>query len=152
MAIKLVKTGLFSTIQFPFNFIEKDAKDELHVIAKDMNVGILAMKPFAGGMIDNAKIAFKFLRQFPDVLPIPGFHLLESVDEILSFYNEPNQVTDEDLAIMDKYRDELGRQFCRRCEYCQPCPNGVMITPAMGYKVVSMSNYSLRNNDVKLFY
>lgn len=138
MAIKLIKTGLFSTIQFPFNFIEKDAKDELHVVAKEMNLGILAMKPFAGGMIDNAQIAFKFLRQFPDVLPIPGFHSVESVEEILTFYDQPNRVTAEDLAVMDKYREELGRQFCRRCEYCQPCPNGVMITPAMGYKVVSM--------------
>lgn len=138
MAIKLIKTGLFSTIQFPFNFIEKDAKDELHQTARKLNLGILAMKPFAGGMIDNAKIAFKFLRQYPDVLPIPGFHSIESVDEILSLYTNSNEVTDEDLATMDKYRDELGRQFCRRCEYCQPCPKGVMITPAMGYRVVSM--------------
>jgi hypothetical protein len=37
---------------------------------------------------------------------------------------------------MEKYRVELGKQFCRRCEYCQPCPQGVMITPAMGYKIV----------------
>lgn len=138
MAIKLIKTGLFSTIQFPFNFIEKDAKDELHKAARELNLGILAMKPFAGGMIDNARIAFKFLRQYPDVLPIPGFHSVESVDEILSFYTKPNEVTVEDLSVMDKYRDELGRQFCRRCEYCQPCPKGVMITPAMGYRVVSM--------------
>ena len=38
---------------------------------------------------------------------------------------------------MEQYRVELGRQFCRRCEYCQPCPQGVMITPAIGYKVVA---------------
>jgi uncharacterized protein len=38
---------------------------------------------------------------------------------------------------MQKYRDELGKQFCRRCEYCQPCPQGVMITSAMSYKVVA---------------
>lgn len=138
MAIKLIKTGLFSTIQFPFNFIEKDAKDELHVVARQLNIGIIAMKPFAGGMIDNARIAFKFLRQYPDVVPIPGYHTLDSVDEILSFYNHPNEVNFEDLALMDKYRDELGRQFCRRCEYCQPCPNGVKITPAMGYQVVAL--------------
>jgi Predicted oxidoreductases of the aldo/keto reductase family len=38
---------------------------------------------------------------------------------------------------MEKYRQELGREFCRRCEYCQPCPNGVIITPAMGYPIVA---------------
>jgi predicted aldo/keto reductase-like oxidoreductase len=60
-----------------------------------------------------------------------------SVDQIVGFYQNSNQVTEADLAKMEFYRQELGRQFCRRCEYCQPCPQGVMITPAMGYKVLA---------------
>jgi uncharacterized protein len=137
MAVKLVKTGMFSTIQFPFNFIEDAAKDELHVAARERGMGILAMKPFAGGVIDNAGIAFKFLREHADVIPLPGFDSLERVDEVVFFYNQPNRVTEEDINLMEKYRIELGRQFCRRCEYCQPCPQGVMITAAMSYKVVT---------------
>jgi predicted aldo/keto reductase-like oxidoreductase len=137
MAIKLVKSDLFSTIQFPFNFIEDAAKDELHTAARERGMGILAMKPFAGGMIDNARIAFKFLRQHPDVLALPGFDSPERVDEVVSFYERPNTVTDEDNRLMENYRLELGKQFCRRCEYCQPCPQGVMITAAMGYKVIA---------------
>jgi len=137
MALNLVKTDLFSSIQFPFNFIEEVAKDELHAIAKERGLGILAMKPFAGGMIDNADIAFKFLRQYPDVVPIPGFDSVDGVDEIISFYERPNVVTEQDWQLMEKYRTELGKHFCRRCEYCQPCPNGVMITIAMGYKILA---------------
>jgi hypothetical protein len=137
MAIKLIKTGLFDTIQFPFNFIEQEAKDELHVYARKKSMGIIAMKPFAGGVIDNAALAFKYLRQFPDAVPIPGFDSVQSVDEIVSIYKYPNEVTDKDLESMEKYRQELGRKFCRRCEYCQPCPNGVIITPAMGYPIVA---------------
>lgn len=137
MALRLVKTGLFSTVQFPFNFIEDAAKGDLRTLVMEMNLGFIVMKPFAGGMIDNATIAFKFLRQFPDVIPIPGFDSPEAVDEILSFYDYPNVVNDADLALMDKYREELGKQFCRRCEYCQPCPQGVNITPAMGYQVIA---------------
>ena len=137
MAIRAVKTDLFSSIQFPFNFIEIAAKDELFKIAKEKNVGILAMKPFAGGMIDNADIAFKFLRQHPDVLPIPGFDSVAAVDQVVSFYDNENRVAQSDLELMERYRAELGKQFCRRCEYCMPCPNGVMITPAMGYRVIA---------------
>lgn len=77
--------GLFDSIQFPFNFIEDAAKDELHNTAHDLGLGILAMKPFSGGMIDNADIAFKFLRQYPDVIPIPGFDSVDGVDEVISF-------------------------------------------------------------------
>ncbi|MDF2570182.1 MAG: Aldo/keto reductase family protein [Sporomusa sp.] len=137
MALRLVKTGLFSTVQFPFNFIEDAAKGELRRIAIEMNLGFIVMKPFAGGMIDNATIVFKFLRQFPEMLPIPGFDSPEAVNEILDFYDQPNSVTEVDLALMDNYRDELGKQFCRRCEYCLPCPHGVNITPAMGYQVIA---------------
>jgi predicted aldo/keto reductase-like oxidoreductase len=95
------------------------------------------MKPFAGGVIDNAAIAFKYLRQFPDIIPIPGFDSLKSIDEIISIYEQTNDITSRDLEIMEQYRQELGKAFCRRCEYCQPCPNGVIITPAMGYPIVA---------------
>jgi len=137
MAIRLVKTDLFSTIQFPFNFIEDAAKDELHAAAFERGMGILAMKPFAGGMINNAAVAFKFLRQHPGVIPIPGFDSIDAVNEVVSFYGHPNRVTEKDLRLMEAYRTELGRQFCRRCEYCNPCPSGVMITQAMGYQVIA---------------
>jgi predicted aldo/keto reductase-like oxidoreductase len=137
MAIKLVKSGLFNTVQFPFNFIEDAAKDELHIEARKRGMGILVMKPFAGGMIDNADIAFKFLRQHPHAIPLPGFDSVERVDEVVSLYERPNRVTQKDRQLMEKYRLDLGKQFCRRCEYCQPCPNGVMITMAMAYKIIA---------------
>ena len=137
MAIKLIQTGLFSTVQFPFNFIEVDAAGDLHPEARRLGLGILVMKPFAGGVIDNATVAFKYLRQFPDAIPLPGFDSVAAVDEVVSFYEMSNQVSDEDEMLMTTYRSELGQQFCRRCEYCQPCPQGVMITPAMGYQVVA---------------
>jgi len=136
MAIKMVKTGLFSSIQFPFNFIETEAT-ELHAVARSLNLGILGMKPFGGGAIDNAELAFKYLRQHPDVLAIPGYDSVEAVDSIVAMYDRPNVVEAADLKRMDEYRAELGKQFCRRCEYCQPCPSGVMITPAMGYPVIA---------------
>lgn len=88
-------------------------------------------------MIDNAAVAFKYLRNHQDVLPIPGFETCQQVDEVLSFYATANVVTDQDLGVMERYRTELGSRFCRRCEYCQPCPQGVMITSAMGYPIVA---------------
>jgi len=137
MAIKLAKTGLFSSVQFPFNFIEQEAKDELHKYCREKEIATIVMKPFAGGVIDNAAIAFKYLRQFPDIIPIPGFDSIKKVDEIISIYEHQNDIASHDLELMEKYRQELGKVFCRRCEYCQPCPNGVLITSAMGYPIVA---------------
>jgi len=137
MANRLIKTGIFETIQFPFSFVEPEAAAELHVTARSLGLGILAMKPFGGGVIDNAALTFKFLRQFPDVIPIPGFDSVQYVDQVAAIYETPNTVDDADRALMAEYRERLGRQFCRRCEYCQPCPNGVLITPAMAYPIVA---------------
>ncbi|BCR04271.1 aldo/keto reductase [Desulfuromonas versatilis] len=136
MALKMLRTGLFDTIQFPFNFIEEGAAEELLPAARKLGMGFIVMKPFGGGAIDNAEVAFKFLRQHPDIVPIPGFESTAQIDEVLGFYQAPNRVSDADRALMERYRQELGKRFCRRCEYCQPCPRGVMITPAMGYRIV----------------
>jgi len=137
MANKLVRTGLFSTIQFPFNFLESKPVSELHPVARQEGMGILAMKPFGGGALDNAELCFKFLRQFPDVIPLPGFDTVEQVDQITSIYETDNAVSLEDLNAMEGYRKELGQRFCRRCEYCQPCEQGVMITTAMTYPIIA---------------
>ncbi len=135
MAVRLVKIWIFSTIQFPFNFIETDALTDIFPAARELGVGILVMKPFAGGVIDNADIVFKFLRQHPDAIPLPGCDSVRSVDEVIGIYSRPNRVTKDDLALMDEYRAKLGKSFCRRCEYCQPCPKSVKITMAMGYQI-----------------
>jgi len=137
MALKMVRSGLFDTIQFPFNLIEEGAKDELLSASREMGMGFICMKPFGGGVLNDAGIAFKYLRNHPDVIPIPGFETCEQLDEIVSIYSAANVVSDRDLKAMDGFRTELGSRFCRRCEYCQPCPQGVMITPAMGYPIVA---------------
>jgi aryl-alcohol dehydrogenase-like predicted oxidoreductase len=137
MAIRLVQTGLFSTVQFPFNFVETEATKDLHPLARQLQVGILAMKPFCGGLVEDARVAFAFLRQFPDIIPLAGCDSVERVDQVANLYEGDLAVTPEDSAAMDRYRTELGDAFCRRCEYCQPCPQGVMITPAMLYGIVA---------------
>jgi predicted aldo/keto reductase-like oxidoreductase len=137
MALRMVKMDIFSTIQFPFSFIEEAAAEELHPAAREANVGIMAMKPFCGGLVDNAGVAFAYLRQYPDIIPLPGWDTVAGVDEVLDLYEQENVVNPEDLAEMARYREELGDKFCRRCEYCQPCPQGVMITPAMLYGIVA---------------
>jgi uncharacterized protein len=137
MAIKLVQTGLFSTVQFPFNFIETEAAEALHPLAQKRELGVLAMKPLCGGLVEEARFAFAFLRQYPEVFPLAGCDSVERVDEVVALYETPMELTPENQATMARYRSELGDLFCRRCEYCQPCPQGVMITPAMLYGIVA---------------
>ncbi len=137
MAVRLVQTGLFSTVQFPFNFVEMAAAEALHPLARRQQLGLLAMKPFCGGLVEDARVAFAYLRQFPDVIPLAGCDSVARVDQVADLYASDLEITPEDLAAMDRYRAELGDLFCRRCEYCQPCPQGVLVTPAMLYGIVA---------------
>ncbi|MFC2014824.1 aldo/keto reductase [Chloroflexota bacterium] len=131
MAKEMVKSGHFETIMFPFNFITSEAADELLPLTREHDVGFIVMKPFAGGMLDNATLAFKYLSKFPDAVPIPGIEKIEEIEEIVRIVEGQLQMTAEEEAEMQRMRDELGTRFCRRCQYCLPCTVDIPITSVM---------------------
>ena len=128
VAKEAVKSGRFETIMFPFNFITNEPADELLPLAREHDVGFIAMKPMAGGMLDNATIAFKYLLQFPDVVPIPGIEKIHEIDEIVQILAGSWEMTEAEQQEIQRMRDELGTRFCRRCDYCQPCPEEINIS------------------------
>lgn len=133
-AIEACRTGLFATVQVPFNFVETDPLKELFKVARERHMGIIAMKPLGGGLLESASLCFRFLQQHPDVVPIPGISQKQEIDEILSLYEDPHPLTTAEQAQIDALRVELGQKFCHRCGYCQPCEQGVAITEALMFR------------------
>jgi len=128
-----VKTGKFETIMFPFNVITSEPAKELLPLCREHDVGFIVMKPLAGGMLPSAAIAFKYLLQFKDVVTIPGIEKIEEIEEIYSFYQSPQRMTAAERREMQRMVDELGTRFCRRCDYCQPCAQGIPISMVMTF-------------------
>jgi len=133
-AIEAVKSDRFETIMFPFNFVTREATDELLPLAKEHDVGFIAMKPLAGGMVDNVTLAIKYLRQFPDVVFIPGIERVPEIEEIAQIVEGPQKMTAAEKQKMEQIRQELGTKFCRRCDYCQPCQAEIPISDVMSYR------------------
>ncbi len=131
MAKQEVQTDLFDTVMFPFNVITSEPADELLPLCRKHDVGFLAMKPMAGGMLENATIAFKYLRQFPDVLTLVGMEKIAEVEEGVKLFEGPLEMTDAEKTKMQAMIDDLGKKFCRRCDYCQPCTSGIPISMVM---------------------
>jgi predicted aldo/keto reductase-like oxidoreductase len=127
-ATEAVKSGLFETIFFPLNFVTREAGEELYPLAVERDVGFMVMKPFAGGMLEDARLAFKYLLQFPQATLVTGIERTEELDEILHIVSDPAPLTEAEQREIDRLREELGNKFCRRCQYCQPCPEEVPIT------------------------
>lgn len=124
--LKALKTDEFATIQFPFNYIENDAGKELFPLARQMDVGILVMKPIAGGAMTHPAACIKWiLSQSADVI-IPGMETPELVDKNIIAAAAGNP-TEEDLHNLEALAKELGPVFCRRCGYCLPCPNDIPV-------------------------
>jgi predicted aldo/keto reductase-like oxidoreductase len=130
VAEEAVDSGLYETVQFPLSLISSDRDLALIERAKKNNVGIIAMKALAGGLIDNAKAAFVFMRKFDNLVPIWGIQHEWELDEFLSYEKNPPILDDEVKALIKNYQDELAGDFCRGCGYCMPCPAGIKINNA----------------------
>lgn len=87
---KSIEDEKFSTIQFPYNIIE-DQADEVFKKANKKGIGIIVMKPLAGGAIDDAKLAIKYIlsKDYIDVV-IPGMESIEQVRENVSVLQDTN--------------------------------------------------------------
>jgi predicted aldo/keto reductase-like oxidoreductase len=128
-----VKTGKFETIMFPFNVITSEPAKQLLPLCRQHDVGFIVMKPLAGGMLNNATIAFKYLLQFPDVVAIPGIEKKREIEEIFQIYSGSTKMTTAERKEMKRMIEELGDKFCRRCDYCQTCQQQIPISMIMTF-------------------
>lgn len=123
---KALQYDVFETIQYPYNAVETQA-EEVFKKAREKGVGVIAMKPLAGGALTNTKAALKFILQNDNIsCLIPGMCSIEQLEENVKAIEEMPLTSDE-RENLSKEVAQLGQKFCRRCGYCQPCPQGINI-------------------------
>ncbi|MBN2185662.1 MAG: aldo/keto reductase [Candidatus Krumholzibacteriota bacterium] len=125
--LKAVETGRFDTAQFPFNPIETEWADKVIPAAQKGNIGTIGMKPVAGGAIRNAALSIRFTLTEGIDVSIPGMDAIKQVDENCTAGKTLERLTGEELELLRAEKELWGEQFCRRCGYCMPCPNGLNI-------------------------
>jgi len=128
VAIKIMREGIFDAVQLGFNYIDDEAAAEAVPLAKELDMGFLAMKPFGGGMLDDAKLTIKYLMQYENVVPDPGIEKLSEIEEIAGIIESGDRFSEDDAAAIERIKTGFSGRWCHRCDYCQPCPQKVAIS------------------------
>lgn len=148
---KAIRTGEFDMVLAPFNIINRDAAEDLLPVAKQLDIGVAAMKPFGGPNLRFAqhewsnkvpeKVEFnrifgegnvKAERSLRFVLAhdvhtaVSGFSAIEEVESAAKVGEKFTGLTQEERANV-RFGELPPSPFCRECGLCLPCPEGLNI-------------------------
>jgi predicted aldo/keto reductase-like oxidoreductase len=133
---RALEEGYFDVIMACYSFLEPEAAQKVFPLAKAKGVGVITMKPFSGGVIEEAGPALRFVLSTPDIVPIPGSETLEKAKENWEIFTKSYSLTTKDKEYIEILRKEMNQQFCRRCDYCQPCSEKISIQHILGLQTV----------------
>jgi predicted aldo/keto reductase-like oxidoreductase len=125
-----LETGLYDTLQYPFNCLSSDEDVRICRLAKERDAGFIAMKAMSGGLLLNARASFAYLRQYDHAVPIWGIQRESELAEILALEKDPPELDEGIRQTIEADRKELAGDFCRACGYCLPCPQNIPIPMA----------------------
>lgn len=173
---KAIKTGEFDTVLVPFNVITRQASEELIPTAKELDVGVVAMKPLSaktsnlitclynpslslvsdepelkallgGTKNEMASSALRYVLSEDVSVTIPGLRSVSEVQTAAKVGKNYRGLTDEEKK---RFNFSLGEQYCRDCGLCSGCPEKVNIAAVLRFESF-YSVYGLENWAKKLY-
>ena len=146
-AAKAVATGLFDTLVIPFSPVEYSAKHlQLIQMCKDLDVGVVAMKPLSGGnFVERVSDILSFTLQHDIAAVIPGTSQMEELKENCAAGTNLRILPLDEFDSLMAEAAQLGQSFCRRCGYCEPCNEEIPT------RTIMMSDAYIRGNSRSVF-
>ena len=139
---KALELDWVETIMFPYNIVETHGV-ELIEKCTEKNIGFIDMKPLAGGALEDATLAIRYVLDNPHVsLTIPGMAEPAELEQNIAAASNTAPLSPAELETIETIRRELGSNFCRRCNYCAPCTVGINIPSVLLFEGY-LSRYGL---------
>jgi predicted aldo/keto reductase-like oxidoreductase len=133
---KVLEDGLFETIMVCFSLLEPKAQERIIPKALEKNVGVIAMKPFSGGIIENASLALKYVLSQPRIVVIAGVEQRRLFDENWKVFQGSYELDEDEIKEIKEIQSRHKKAFCHRCDYCQPCTEDISIQHILGIRSI----------------
>ena len=144
MMEKAIHSGVFSVLMIAYNAIDEDRLSaDLIPLAHEKGLGLIAMKPLAGGKLGSpapgwnlksfkgespAQVSLRYILTNPHIAcAIPGITNLNELEENIKVGKETRPLTPEEINRFMDWLGETSKGFCRNCGYCLPCPEKIPI-------------------------
>lgn len=151
LALKAVESGYFDVLMHPINILvdAEPGKKELCHTCASLGVGLVAMKPFAGGEILQREESMSPIKCISYPLSQPGvstalmgFKNVEELETDLEFLDATDEEKDF-TSVIEDFRQGL-RGTCVYCNHCLPCPSTIDIS-LITLMLVTAQRYSVDN-------
>lgn len=145
VAEEAAESGLYESIQYPFSYLATKEETGLVEFCLKKDIGFIAMKGLAGGLITDTAAAYAFMMQFDNVVPIWGIQKESELDEFIAFQADPPSLDERAKRVIGTDREELSGEFCRGCGYCLPCPSGI------GIPIAARMQLLMKRSSIKFY-
>lgn len=152
--LKILEAYPWDFCQIQFNYMDEHSQAGLKGLrrAAELGIPVIIMEPLRGGRLAGGlpsgavqcfaqadphrspvDWALRWIWNHPEVnVVLSGMNDLAQVEENVRIASEahPNSLTEQELAVFDRVRQEISRVTkvgCTGCGYCMPCPQGVDI-------------------------
>lgn len=130
--ISAIKTDEFDFVEMPINVVDRDTWCDVLPLALERDMGIISMKPLAGGALTDLTpeiidLALRYVVCQNISTAVVGMRSLSEVEQNTKAGTMYRQLSDSEMEKLFIAADSLSKTFCRQCEYCLPCDQGLDI-------------------------
>jgi predicted aldo/keto reductase-like oxidoreductase len=140
---RAIESGEFATIMVAYNLLDRErVGSEVIPSAHEHDMGVICMKPLAGGRLANsreltdlkegetslAQAALQFILSNDMVTcAIPGMTRVDELEQNIKVAEKIRKLSLQEVRELVERVGNVGKDFCRNCGYCVPCPQGINI-------------------------
>lgn len=137
---RAIESGEFATIMVSYNLLDREhVGTEVIPSAHEHGMGVICMKPLAGGRLADerelkrselslAQLALQFILSNDMVTcAIPGMTRVSELEQNLRVAEEFRKLSLHEIRDLVERAGGVGKDFCRNCGYCMPCPQGINV-------------------------